>query len=81
MNTNSFQLRHIGPNEKEQKEMLNTIGVESLSQLIDQTIPDDIRLTKPLDLYTSFSDYEYLNHIEKLSQKNKVYINLTNLLC
>ena len=73
MNTNSFQLRHIGPNEKEQKEMLNTIGVESLSQLIDQTIPDDIRLTKPLDLETPISEYEYLNHIEKLSQKNKVF--------
>ena len=73
VSTNSFQLRHIGPNEKEQKEMLNTIGVESLSQLIDQTIPDDIRLTKPLDLETPISEYEYLNHIEKLSQKNKVF--------
>ena len=73
MNTNSFQFRHIGPNEKEQKEMLNTIGVDSLSQLIDQTIPDDIRLTTSLELDVPISEYEYLNHIEKLSQKNKVF--------
>ena len=73
MNTNSFQLRHIGPNEKEQKEMLNTIGVDSLSQLIDQTIPDDIRLTNSLELDAPISEYEYLNHIEKLSKKNKVF--------
>ena len=73
MNTNSFQFRHIGPNEKEQKEMINTIGVDSLSQLIDQTIPDDIRLTTSLELDAPISEYEYLNHIEKLSQKNKVF--------
>ena len=73
MNTNSFQLRHIGPNEKEQKQMLHTIGVDSLSQLIDQTIPNDIRLTTSLKLEAPISEYEYLNHIEKLSKKNKVF--------
>ena len=46
MNTNSFQRRHIGPSEKEQNEMLEAIGVESLEQLIQETIPEDIRLKK-----------------------------------
>ncbi|CAI8323408.1 MAG: Glycine dehydrogenase (decarboxylating) [Flavobacterium sp. SCGC AAA160-P02] len=73
MNTNSFQRRHIGPSKKEQKEMLNSIGVNSLSQLIDETIPDDIRLPKSIQLDEPMSEYEYLNHIKELSQKNKVF--------
>lgn len=73
MNTNSFQRRHIGPNEKEQKEMLEAIGVESLEQLISETIPSDIRLKKSIELDAPVSEYEYLNHIEALSHKNKVF--------
>ncbi|CAM1349473.1 aminomethyl-transferring glycine dehydrogenase [Tenacibaculum crassostreae] len=73
MNTNSFQLRHIGPRAKDQKHMLETIGVESLDQLIYETIPDDIRLQKGLDLAPAMSEYEYLNHITQLGAKNKVF--------
>ncbi len=73
MNTNSFQRRHIGPSKKEQKEMLNSIGVNSLSQLINETIPDDIRLRKSIQLDHPMSEYEYLGHIEELSKKNKVF--------
>ncbi|MFY0603561.1 MAG: aminomethyl-transferring glycine dehydrogenase [Flavobacteriaceae bacterium] len=73
MNTNSFQLRHIGPNTSEQKELLSTIGVSSLEQLIDETIPNDIRLKTPLQLDAPMSEYEYLNHIEAVSKKNKVF--------
>src|SRR5690606_11672099 len=50
MNTNAFALRHIGPRESDLQEMLETIGVESLDQLIYETIPDDSRLKKDLDL-------------------------------
>ena len=73
MNTYSFQRRHIGPSESEKKEMLKAIGVESLTQLISETIPDDIRLKKSIELDTPLSEYEYLNHIEELSKKNKVF--------
>ena len=73
MNTNSFQLRHIGPRVKDQDQMLKTIGVESLDQLIYETIPDDIRLQKELDLAPAMSEYEYLNHINELGAKNKVF--------
>ena len=64
MNTNSFQRRHIGPDENEQKQMLDVIGIKSLDQLIKETIPKDIRLQKSLDLEDSMSEYEYLNHIQ-----------------
>ncbi len=73
MNTNSFQRRHIGPNKNEQKQMLDAIGVDSLDQLINETVPNDIRLKGSLELEAPMSEYEYLNHIEELSKKNKVF--------
>ena len=73
MNTNSFALRHIGPDKKQQQEMLDIIGVESLDQLIYETVPDDIRLEKPLNLDAPMSEEEYLIHINDLSKKNKVF--------
>ena len=73
MNTNSFQRRHIGPSEKEQNEMLEAIGVESLEQLIQETIPEDIRLKKMIELDAPQSEYDYLCHIEEISKKNKVF--------
>ncbi len=73
MNTNAFALRHIGPRENEQNLMLKTIGVNSLDQLINETIPDDIRLKHSLNLEEPMTEYEYLLHIHELSKKNKVY--------
>jgi glycine dehydrogenase len=73
MNTNSFQRRHIGPNIKEQDEMLATIKAANLEQLITETVPDNIRLKNELDLAPALSEYEYLAHIKKLSEKNKVF--------
>ncbi|CAM1372338.1 aminomethyl-transferring glycine dehydrogenase [Tenacibaculum xiamenense] len=73
MNTNSFQLRHIGPRSSDQEKMLKTIGVDSLDTLIYETIPDDIRLHEELDLAPALSEYEYLNHINELAKKNKVF--------
>ena len=73
MKTDSFQLRHIGLNPKDRATILKTIGLDSLDQLIYETIPDDIRLKNDLDLPAALSEYEYLNHIQKLSTKNSVF--------
>jgi len=73
MKTDSFQLRHIGPNPKDRATILKTIGLDSLDQLIYETIPDDIRLKNDLDLPAALSEYEYLNHIQQLSAKNSVF--------
>ena len=73
MNTNSFALRHIGPRESDLQDMLNTVGAESLDQLIYETIPDDIRLKKDLDLAPAMSEQEYLSHSIALAAKNKVF--------
>ncbi|MFH4963915.1 aminomethyl-transferring glycine dehydrogenase [Gaetbulibacter sp. M235] len=73
MNTNAFALRHIGPRENDQNLMLKTLGVDSLDQLIYETIPDDIRLKEPLKLDEPMTEHEYLLHIHELSKKNKAY--------
>ena len=73
MKTDSFQLRHIGPNSSDRATILKTIGLDSLDQLIYETIPDDIRLKNDLDLPAALSEYEYLNHIQQLSTKNSVF--------
>ncbi len=73
MNTNAFALRHIGPREQDQNLMLKTIGVDSLDQLIYETVPDDIRLKKGLQLDEPMTEHEYLLHIHELSKKNKAY--------
>lgn len=73
MKTDSFALRHIGPREKDLQHMFKTIGVESLDQLIYETVPDNIRLKKDLDLDAPMTEYEYLTHIQELGKKNKVF--------
>jgi glycine dehydrogenase len=73
MKTDAFALRHIGPNENELQHMLKTIGATSLDQLILETIPEDIRLKKPLNLAPAMSEYEFSNHIAELGNKNKVF--------
>ncbi|NRS89607.1 glycine dehydrogenase [Flavobacterium sp. 7E] len=73
MKTDSFALRHLGPRENDLPKMLETIGVETLDQLIYETIPTDIRLKKPLELEHIMTEYEYANHIRLLGRTNKVY--------
>ena len=73
MKTDAFALRHIGPRENDLQHMFKTIGVESIDQLIYETLPDDIRLKAPLNLEPAMTEYEYLNHIQQLGNKNKVF--------
>lgn len=68
-----FWERHIGPSEQETEEMLQTIGVSSLDELIDKTLPQDIRFEEALDIEGPVSEYEYLNEIRKIASKNKVF--------
>ena len=73
MNTNAFALRHIGPRDEDQTQMLKTIGADSLDQLIYETIPTEIRLEKELDLDEPMSEQEYLVYLNDVAKKNKVY--------
>ena len=73
MKTDAFALRHIGPRENDLQHMLKTIGVESIEQLVYETLPDDIRLKAPLNLDPAMTEYEFANHIQQLGNKNKVF--------
>ena len=73
MKTDAFALRHIGPRNTDLKHMFKTIGVESMDQLIYETLPDDIRLKTDLDLEPAMTEYEFAKHIFALGNKNKVF--------
>ncbi len=73
MKTDAFALRHLGPRENDLQNMFKTIGVETLEQLISETVPSAIRLKKDLDLDAAMTEYEYLSHIQELGKKNKVF--------
>ena len=64
---------HIGISEKDEKQMLRKIGVDSLNELIDKTIPAYIRLKEPLALPEAMTEYEFGQHIAGLAAKNKLY--------
>ncbi len=73
MLNDKFSTRHIGPREEQYQEMLKEIGVSSMEELIKQTIPNSIRLEKKLELDAPVSEYEILDKLLKLGQKNKLY--------
>lgn len=69
----SFIERHAGVNAADEKTMLQTIGLESIEQLIDQTLPSDIRITDDPELPEAMTEKQYLNHISELGSRNQLY--------
>ena len=74
-----FSSRHIGINKEQKNYILDSLGIDSIEQLISETIPKNIRLKKDLDLEEALSENEFLTHIEKLSKKNKNYKSFIGL--
>lgn len=68
-----FITRHIGPRPEDVAEMLKVIGVKSVDELIEQTVPESIRLKEVLDLPAPLSEDEFLTHIRMVAAKNKLY--------
>ncbi len=73
MTTDKFVSRHNGPREHEIKQMLAKIGVSSVNELIEQTVPSHIRLKQPLRVAPAMSEYQYLKHLKALGKKNKQF--------
>lgn len=69
----NFAKRHIGISAAEREEMIATIGVSSLDQLIDETVPAGIRMNKKLDLPPALNENEYLTMLKGIASKNKVF--------
>ena len=75
----NFSRRHIGPSTSELYNMLQTIGVNSIEDLLSQTIPNKIRLKTDLNIPDAISEMEFLKEIKKFSSLNKnfkTYIGL-----
>ena len=68
-----FVNRHIGPNDVEINEMAETIGVSSLDNLIGEIVPEHIWLKKELNVDPALSEFEYIEVLKNIAQKNKVY--------
>ncbi len=72
---NEFRSRHIGVSPAEEQEMLATIGEQSLSSLIDKTVPPNIRKEGALKTPPAMSEAAYLEHIKSIGEKNIVAKN------
>jgi len=73
MKTDLLVNRHVGISEADEQKMLEKIGVKSLDELIDKTIPANIRLQEPLNLPKAMTEYEFAQHIASLAAMNKLY--------
>jgi glycine dehydrogenase len=67
-----FVNRHIGPNEDDVKEMLQAIGVSSLDELINETVPENIRLKEELKLDPPIDEYRMIQLLGELAKKNRI---------
>jgi glycine dehydrogenase len=68
-----FEDRHHGKRNENLTQMLETVGVSSLNELIEQTVPAQIRLESPLNLPDAQSEVDFLKSFKKIAEKNKVF--------
>ena len=78
MKNGTFTQRHIGPRAEQAEAMLKIIGVSSMEDLIAKTIPGNIG-RDDLDIASGFTEQDYLEHIEELSEMNKVNTSFIGL--
>ena len=74
-----FTSRHIGPSPSEKKQMMDTVEVSSMEELISQTVPSQIRLSADLKIAEAMSENDFLIHMSKLASKNKVFKSFIGL--
>ena len=78
-NAVKFESRHNGPTEAEIAAMLEKIGASSLTELINQTVPQSIQLERPMQLPAAQLESEFLKNFKKLASKNKVFSSFIGL--
>lgn len=74
-----FQHRHNGPSNEDISQMLDTIGVDSVEELIDQTVPENIRKRAALNLPEALDEFSYIRSVREIASKNKVYKSFIGL--
>jgi len=71
--TDRFEDRHNGQFDQDFNQMLEAVGVDTIDELIEQTVPANIRLPRPLDLPAPRGEHEFLSDFRKLAQQNKIF--------
>jgi glycine dehydrogenase len=71
--TGCFTQRHIGPSEEDCRAMLEVLGIPTLDELIDRTVPAQIRMQAPLQLEQTCSEYAALSRLREIAAKNKIF--------
>lgn len=77
--TFDFSKRHIGPSEKEQKEMLKALDLNSLDEMVLKAVPEAIRIQKPIDVEWIATETEVLTRLRSIASKNRVCRSLLGL--
>ncbi|CAD5118701.1 DgyrCDS7383 [Dimorphilus gyrociliatus] len=68
-----FSNRHIGPTEEEAYQMIKYLGLKDIDELTNRTIPDNIKLTRPLNLEEQLDEPELISRLMKIAENNKVW--------
>ncbi|MGK7313140.1 MAG: aminomethyl-transferring glycine dehydrogenase [Candidatus Longimicrobiales bacterium M2_2A_002] len=71
--TDLFVRRHIGPGDVQVREMLDTVGYDTLDDLIETAVPEVIRLDRALELDAPLSEREALEELRGIAEKNQLY--------
>ncbi|MDH3715118.1 MAG: glycine dehydrogenase (aminomethyl-transferring), partial [Gammaproteobacteria bacterium] len=74
-----FIRRHIGPGEPEIRQMLQTLGVDSLDELVEQTVPESIRDTRELDLERPRSERATITATRRMRERNKILVSMIGM--
>jgi glycine dehydrogenase len=74
-NNAEFIQRHIGPNLDDTQKMLSVIGLKSVEELISKTVPDNIRSKKAMEIPAGLTEFEMLQSLKKIGEKNIVATN------
>ena len=69
----NFSDRHIGPRNSDVQQMIEKIGITSINQLIEETVPSQIMLNRDMDLPEAMSEIRFSEHMKSIAQKNKIY--------
>ncbi len=75
----NFADRHIGPRGEQTRQMLKALGLDSLEELVAQTVPQDILLEEPLKLAPAMGEGEYLAHLKEIAAKNKHFRSMIGM--
>ncbi|MBT5140345.1 MAG: glycine dehydrogenase (aminomethyl-transferring), partial [Acidimicrobiaceae bacterium] len=75
----TFESRHIGPPDSERQQMLDVIGVESIEELVDRTVPDDIRMSEALDLPEPVGQLDAQVELKSIAETNQPVVSLIGM--